>query len=133
MPLQLNPSSGVPLYLQLIEQIKHAIEAGAMRAGDQLPSVRQMAEELMINPNTVVRAYRELEHEGVIELKHGSGAFIRESIVPREKLMQKAQTVVQQALDRLDALDLGEEEIRRLIENELARRRTKTSRKKYAW
>jgi GntR family transcriptional regulator len=133
MPLQLNPSSGVPLYLQLIEQIKHAIEAGAMRAGDQLPSVRQMAEELMINPNTVVRAYRELEHEGVIELKHGSGAFIRESIVPREKLMQKAQTVVQQALDRLDALDLGEEEIRRLIENDLARRRTKSSRKKYAW
>ena len=133
MPLQLNPSSGVPLYLQLIEQIKHAIEAGAMRAGDQLPSVRQMAEELMINPNTVVRAYRELEHEGVIELKHGSGAFIRESIVPREKLMQKAQTVVQQALDRLDALDLGEEEIRRLIENELGLRRSKSSRKKYAW
>lgn len=133
MPLQLNPSSGVPLYLQLIEQIKHAIEAGAMRAGDQLPSVRQMAEELMINPNTVVRAYRELEHEGVIELKHGSGAFIRESIVPREKLMQKAQIVVQQALDRLEALDLGEEEIRRLIENELARRRTKSSKKKYAW
>jgi GntR family transcriptional regulator len=133
MPLQLNPSSGIPLYLQLIEQIKHAIEAGAMRAGDQLPSVRQMAEELMINPNTVVRAYRELEHEGVIELKHGSGAYIRESIVPREKLMQKAQTVVQQALDRLDALDLGEEEIRRLIENELARRRTKSSKKKYAW
>jgi GntR family transcriptional regulator len=123
----------MPLYLQLIEQIKHALETGAMRAGDQLPSVRQMAEELMINPNTVVRAYRELEHEGVVELKHGSGAFIRESIVPRARLMQKAQTVVQQALDRLDALDLSEEEIRRLIENELARRRTKSSRKKYAW
>jgi GntR family transcriptional regulator len=133
MPLQLNPSSGVPLYLQLIEQIKHAIESGAMRAGDQLPSVRQMAEELMINPNTVVRAYRELEHEGVIELKQGSGAFIRESIVPRAKLMQKAQTVVQQTLDRLEALDLGEEEIRRLIENELGLRRSKSSRKKYAW
>ena len=133
MPIQLNPSSGMPLYLQLIEQIKHAIETGAMRAGDQLPSVRQMAEELMINPNTVVRAYRELEHEGVVELKHGSGAFIRESIVPRARLMQKAQTVVQQALDRLDTLDLSEDEIRRLIENELARRRTKSSRKKYAW
>ena len=133
MPLQLNPSSGVPLYLQLIEQIKHAIESGAMRTGDQLPSVRQMAEELMINPNTVVRAYRELEHEGVLELKHGSGAYIRESIVPRAKVMQKAQTVVQQALDRLDGLDLDEEEIRRLIENELARRRTKSSKKKYAW
>jgi GntR family transcriptional regulator len=133
MPLQLNPSSGVPLYLQLIEQIKHALETGAMRAGDQLPSVRQMAEELMINPNTVVRAYRELEHEGVVELKHGSGAYIRESIVPRAKLMQKAHTVVQQALERLDSLDLDEEEIRRLLENELARKRTKSSKKKYAW
>src|SRR6516162_4559364 len=105
MPLQLNPSSGVPLYLQLIEQIKHAIEAGAMRAGEQLPSVRQMAEEVMINPNTVVRAYRELEHEGVIELKHGSGAYIRESIVPREKLMLKDHTVMRPALDRLDAME----------------------------
>ena len=133
MPLQLNPSSGVPLYLQLIEQIKHAIETGALRTGDQLPSVRQMAEELMINPNTVVRAYRELEHEGVIELKHGSGAFICESIAPRTKLMQKAHSVVQQAMDRLESLDLAEDEIRRLIENELARRRTRPTKKKYTW
>src|SRR5215469_13197074 len=119
MPLHLNPSSGVPLYLQLMEQIKHAIETGAMRAGDQLPSVRQMAEELVINPNTVVRAYRELEHEGVIELKHGSGAFICESIVPRAKLMQKAQGVVQQMVEKLESFDLSEDEMRRLIENEL--------------
>ena len=133
MPLQLNPSSGVPLYLQLIEQIKHAIETGALPTGDQLPSVRQMAEELMINPNTVVRAYRELEHEGVIELKHGSGAFICESIVPRTKLMQKAHAVVQQAMDRLESLDLAEDEIRRLIENELGRRRTRSAKKKYTW
>src|SRR5262252_7855189 len=133
MSLQLNPSSGVPLYLQLIEQIKHAIETGALRAGDQLPSVRQMAEELMINPNTVVRAYRELEHEGVIELKHGSGAFICESIVPRAKLMQKAHAVVEQAIDRLESLDLAEDEMRRLIENELGRRRTKSTKRKYAW
>jgi GntR family transcriptional regulator len=133
MPLQLNPSSGVPLYLQLIEQIKHAIETGALRTGDQLPSVRQMAEELMINPNTVVRAYRELEHEGVIELKHGWGAFIRESIVPRTKLMQKAHAVVEQAMDRLESLDLAEDEIRRLIENELGRRRTRSTKKKHTW
>jgi GntR family transcriptional regulator len=123
----------MPLYLQLIEQIKHAIETGALRTGDQLPSVRQMAEELMINPNTVVRAYRELEHEGVIELKHGSGTFICESIVPRTKLMQKAHAVVQQAMDRLESLDLAEDEIRRLIENELGRRRTRSAKKKYTW
>src|SRR4051812_35675683 len=116
MTLRLNPASGVPLYLQLIEQVKHSIETGAIRVGDQLPSVRQMAEDLVINPNTVVRAYRELEHEGVIELKHGSGAFVREAIVPRARLMQKAQTVVQSALDRLSSLDLTEDEIRRLVE-----------------
>ena len=130
--IRLNPSSGVPLYLQLIEQVKHSIETGAMRAGDQLPSVRQMAEDLVINPNTVARAYRELEHEKVIELKHGLGAFIRESIVPRARLMQKAHTLVKSALDQLESLDLSEDEIRRLLENELASRQSgKTSRKTY--
>ena len=133
MVLRLNLSSGVPVYLQLIEQVKHAIETGAIRAGEQLPSVRQMAEDLGINPNTVARAYRELEHEGIIELRHGSGAFIRESMVARARLMQKAQTVVQSALDRLASFDLTEDEIRRLVENELALRRTgKQPRKKHA-
>jgi GntR family transcriptional regulator len=128
-----NPSSGVPLYVQLVEQVKHAIETGAIRAGEQLPSVRQMAEELLINPNTVARAYRELEHEGVIELKHGSGAYIREAIVPRAKLMQKGHSVVRSAIDQLESFDLSEDEIRRLLESELAQRRTgKKRRKTYA-
>ena len=131
--IRLHPASGVPLYLQLIEQVKHSIETGALRAGEQLPSVRQMAEELVINPNTVARAYRELEHEGIIDLKHGSGAFIRGSIVPRAKLMQKAHAVVKSALDQLESLDLTEDEIRRLLENDLASRRTgKHPRKSYA-
>src|SRR5688572_28235741 len=116
----LNPASGTPLYLQLIEYVKHAIETGVIRAGEQLPSVRQLAEDLLINPNTVVRAYRELEHEGIIELKHGSGAFIRESIAPRERLMKKANGVVKSALDALESFNLSEDEIRRLFENELA-------------
>src|SRR5205823_365731 len=71
-----NPSLGVPIYLQLMEQVKHAIETGALRPGDQLPGIRPLAEELVMNPNTVAKAYRELEHEGVIELRHGSGAFV---------------------------------------------------------
>src|SRR5574337_639702 len=71
-----NPSLGVPIYLQLMEQVKHAIETGALRAGDQLPGIRPLAEELVMNPNTVAKAYRELEHEGVIELRHGAGAFV---------------------------------------------------------
>jgi GntR family transcriptional regulator len=133
MTLRLNPASGIPLYLQLIEQVKHAIETGAIRAGEQLPSVRQMAEDLVINPNTVARAYRDLEQEGIIELKHGSGAFIRESMVARARLMQKAQSVLSSALDRLESFDLSEDEIRRLVENELALRRTaKPQRKKHA-
>jgi GntR family transcriptional regulator len=123
MALNLNPASGVPLYLQLMEQIKHAIETGVMRTGEQLPSVRQMAEDLVINPNTVAKAYRELEHEGVIELRHGAGAFIRESIVPRASLMAKAQAILTRAIDQLTFLDLDEDEIRRLVENDLAARR----------
>ena len=133
MILRLSPSSGVPVYLQIIEQVKHAIATGAVNAGEQLPSVRQMAEDLLINPNTVARAYRELEQEGIIELKHGAGAFISDSIAPPSKSIHKAQAVVKSAIDQLTSFNLAEEEIRRLIENELAWRKTnKSSRKKYA-
>jgi len=123
MTLRLNPASGVPLYLQLMEQVKLAIQTGAIHAGEQLPSVRQLAEELVINPNTVARAYRDLEHEGIIELRHGSGAFVGDAMVARAKLMQKAQAVVAAAMDRLESFELTEDEIRRVVENELALRR----------
>lgn len=120
MLLRLNQSSGIPLYVQLMDQLKHAIETGELRAGEQLPTIRKVAEDLVMNPNTVARAYRELEHEGVIELKHGLGAFVAEAMVARTKVMRKAQAVVQSAMERLVSLHLGEDEIRRLIENELA-------------
>src|SRR2546422_5601206 len=71
-----NPASGVPIYRQLMEQVKHNIETGAIRPGEQLPGIRPLAEELVINPNTVAKAYREPEHEGVIELRQGAGAFV---------------------------------------------------------
>jgi GntR family transcriptional regulator len=122
--LRLNPSAGTPLYLQLVEHLKHSISTGAIRAGEQLPSVRKMAEDLVINPNTVVRAYRDLEIEGLVELRHGSGVFVCESVSARTSLMKKAEPVVRAAVDRLEALDLGEDDIRRLMENELAVRRT---------
>ena len=132
-PIRLNPSSGTPLYLQLLEHLKHSIETGAIRAGEQLPSVRKMAEDLVINPNTVVRAYRDLERDGIVVLKHGSGVFVRESVVPRTDLMKKAEPILRSAVDRLESLDLTEEEIRRLMENELALRRTaKQTRKRRA-
>jgi len=121
---RLNPLSGTPLYLQLVEHLKHSIATGAIRAGEQLPSVRKLAEDLLINPNTVVRAYRDLESEGIVELRHGSGVFVRDSISARIDLMTKADPIVRSAVDRLEALGLDEDDIRRLMENELAERRT---------
>jgi GntR family transcriptional regulator len=117
---RVNHSSGTPLYLQLMDQVKHAVETGALRAGEQLPTIRKLAEDLVMNPNTVARAYRELEHEGVIELRHGSGAYISESVTGRLKVTRKAQNVVQSAIERLASSGLSEDEIRRLVENELA-------------
>ena len=83
-----------------------------------------MAEDLLINPNTVVHAYRDLESEGLVELRHGSGVFVRESVSARIDLMRKAEPMIRSAVARLEALDLGEGDIRRLMENELALRRT---------
>ena len=116
-----NPSSGVPIYLQIMEQVKHAIETGALRPGDQLPGIRPLAEELVINPNTVAKVYRELEHEGVIELRHGAGAFVSGN-VPAKKLtenLRAGQAIVAAALERLRARGLTDEEIRRLFEAEM--------------
>ena len=117
-----NPSLGVPIYLQLMEQVKHAIETGALKPGDQLPGIRPLAEQLVINANTVAKAYRELEHEGVIELKHGAGAFVSGS-GEGQKLADKfrsAQPLVASAVERLRARGLSDEEIRRMFEAELA-------------
>jgi GntR family transcriptional regulator len=117
-----NPSLGVPIYLQLMEQVKHAIETGAVRPGEQLPGIRPLAEELVINPNTVAKAYRELEHEGVIELRHGAGAFISASARGRKTKdnFRAAQSIVSGAVTRLRARSVSDEEIRRLFEAELA-------------
>jgi sigma-B regulation protein RsbU (phosphoserine phosphatase) len=76
MLLRPNPSSGVPVYLQLVEQVKDALATGAFRPGEPLPGIHPLAEELVINPNTVARAYRALEHEGVITLRHPAGAEV---------------------------------------------------------
>jgi len=120
--LKPNPSSGVPIYLQLKEQVKHAIETGALKPGEQLPSIRPLAEELVINPNTVAKAYRELEHAGVIELRQGAGAFVSANAPTQQdaERLQAAQALVAQGIQRLRARGITDEEIRRLIEAELA-------------
>lgn len=121
MIFRTNPSLGVPIYVQLMEQVKHAIDTGALRPGDQLPGMRPLAEELVINPNTVAKAYRELEHEGVIELRHGAGAFVAAGASKRPAdRVRLAQPVVRGAIEKLRAKGLSDEEIRRLFEAELA-------------
>jgi len=76
---QINSHSGVPVYRQMIDQIKYYVASGALKAEGQLPSIRELAQSLAINPTTVVRVYSELEREGVVEMRHGKGAFITAS------------------------------------------------------
>jgi GntR family transcriptional regulator len=117
-----NPSSGVPIYVQLKEQIRHAIETGALSPGDQLPGIRTLAETLVINPNTVIRVYRELEQEGALEIRRGLGAFTASRRRGRSKAeqMRDAQRQVGAFMEKLKAQGLDEGEIRRLFEAELA-------------
>jgi len=75
--LTVDPRSGVPIYLQIIEQIKRSVALGVLQAGEQLPTVKQLAIDLTVNPNTVARAYRDLERERVIETSPGKGSFVR--------------------------------------------------------
>lgn len=120
-----NPASGVPIYQQLMEQVKHAVATGALRPGEQLPGIRRVAEELVMNPNTVAKAYRELEHEGIIELRHGSGAFIAENRNGRHQAdkTKRALLIIQAAIEKLDELGFADDEIRRLFEGELMQSR----------
>ncbi len=76
MAISIDSKSGVPFYRQIIEQVKFGIARGDLHPGDQLPTVRQLAVDLSINPNTVIRAYRELEIAGVLETHQGSGTFV---------------------------------------------------------
>ena len=74
--LDVDPGSGVPIYLQIVEGVRHALEVGTLRAGERLPTVRKLARELTIAPNTVVKAYNELQRMGLIESRPGVGSVI---------------------------------------------------------
>jgi GntR family transcriptional regulator len=118
MFFKIMPTSGQSLYLQLMQQIRHAVESGALRDGDQLPGIRTLAQELVVSPNTIVKAYSELEHEGLLELRQGSGAFI--SVNRRTRSLsnhiQTATRSVTDLVERLREKDFRDEEIRRMFE-----------------
>ena len=87
--LKLDLKSGVPFYRQIIDQVKSSIVIGALESGDRLPTVRQLAVELSINPNTVSRAYTELELTGLVETQMGSGTFVGQREVKRDDLERR--------------------------------------------
>jgi GntR family transcriptional regulator len=94
MLLQIDFKSGKPVYLQLVDQIRYAAASGGLRAGEPLPSIRPLAEELRVNRNTVAKAYAELENQGIIETIPGKGCFLKEIHSPlnksaREKILLK--------------------------------------------
>jgi GntR family transcriptional regulator len=88
---KLDLASGVPVYRQIMDQVMAGVAAGTLRTGDQLPTVRQLAVDLEINPNTVVRAYKELEIRGLIDTHHGTGTFVGNHKVKRNDVEHQRQ------------------------------------------
>ena len=99
MHLRISQYDGVPLYLQIINQIKQLINSGRLQVGQELLPIRVLAEELIVNPNTVARAYRELESEGWVYKKRGSGTFVSE-----QKITQSYEVCKKQIKDRIKIL-----------------------------
>jgi GntR family transcriptional regulator len=118
MFLRLEKASGVPITRQIVDQLRAQWAAGALQSGDQLPSVRQLAHELAVNQNTVLRVYERLEAEGVIERRHGSGTYVANGaghdplLREREKLRREAETLARHAR----ALGLASQEVQEMIE-----------------
>lgn len=121
MKFRINPTSTQPLYLQLTQQIRHAIDVGVLQPGDVLPGIRTLAEQLVVSPNTVVKAYADLQSEGVLDMRHGAGAFVaqrRRAKVSSDRVRQ-AQERVRVLVERLESDGFSEDEIQRLVEAEL--------------
>jgi len=122
--LTVDPRSGVPIYLQIIEQIKRSVALGVLAPGEQLPTVKQLAVDLTVNPNTVARAYRELERDEVIETAPGRGSFVRGNgsvEVSRAGASDVAAESLLQAVREAKSIGLTAAQIRALFEAALAR------------
>lgn len=91
MQFVLDMATGVPVYRQIIDQVMRCLASGSLKPGDQLPTVRQMAVDLAVNPNTVVRAYKELELRGVLDTHHGTGTFITQRKMKRNDAERQRQ------------------------------------------
>jgi GntR family transcriptional regulator len=114
---RLDAHSGVPVYRQLIDQVLGAIATGMLRTGDQLPTVRQVAVDLAINPNTVMRAYREMEIRGILDTQQGAGTFIAEQKepAPKEERERQLAQLTGEFVSRAGLLGLTVEELMRAL------------------
>ena len=110
---RLDGHSGVPVYRQLIDQVQGAIASGALKSGDQLPTVRLVAVELAINPNTVLRAYREMEIRGILDTQQGTGTFIgdRPAEQSNERRERQVAQLVSEFVSRAGAAGLTVDEL----------------------
>ena len=103
MQLHLSPGDGLPIYRQIVNQMKYLLAAGRLGPGEELPPIRVLAEQLVINPNTVARAYLELERAGLVTKRHGSGTYVSEAASPlkraerRRLLAERADALLAEA------------------------------------
>jgi GntR family transcriptional regulator len=122
--LTVDPRSGVPIYLQITEQVKRFIALGVLAPGEQLPTVKQLALDLTVNPNTVARAYRDLERDQVIETAPGRGSFVRSNGVAQSAqaaATDLASDAVAHAVREAKSVGLQAAQVRALFETALAR------------
>ena len=103
MQLHITPKDGVPIYRQIVNQVKYLVGSGRLAPGEELPPIRVLAEQLVVNPNTVARAYAELEHAGIVTKRHGSGTYVSDNGSPLKRaerlkiLAQRADALVAEA------------------------------------
>jgi GntR family transcriptional regulator len=119
----LDSGSGVATYLQIVQQVKEALRLGTIDVGDQLPTVREVVADLAINPNTVAKAYRELEREGLVVARQGRGTFVASTLAPASlRHHDELRAELERWLAAADAVGLDEESIKALISATLRER-----------
>ena len=121
MIFQLDFKSGTPVYLQLVDQIRHAAASGGLRAGEPLPTIRPLAEELRVNRNTVAKAYAELESQGVIETIPGKGCFLKNGSSPLTKSARNDLVIqeIDRAIVAAHHLQIGDADLLALVRKRL--------------
>ena len=122
--LEVDQKSGVPIYVQLVGQVQRAVEVGRLNAGDRLPTVRKLARDLKVAPNTVVKAYGELQRTGLIESRPGVGTVIVESSgVSREERLAALEKRLRELVRDADGLGMSEDDLWTLVDEEFERLR----------